>query len=67
MSKLTVGSGNLVRQFDMMRELGGRVTKALPAALIEAAHVGDSAVLVAEEVEAGTEPPDASAVPAATK
>jgi DNA recombination protein RmuC len=47
MSKLTVGSGNLVRQFDMMRELGGRVTKALPAALIEAAHVGDSTVPVA--------------------
>jgi DNA recombination protein RmuC len=56
MKKLNGGSGNLVRQFEMMRELGGRATKALPIALIETAE--DSSVAsVAGEEEASAEAP----------
>lgn len=33
MNRLSVGSGNLVRQADMLRELGAKVSKKLPAGL----------------------------------
>jgi DNA recombination protein RmuC len=62
MKKLTAGPGNLVRQFGMMRELGGRATKPLPAALVEAAEAGESVAPVAEEEEAAAERLSATAL-----
>lgn len=42
-SKLSQGPGNLVRQTEMLRELGARSDKALPPALAEAAADGTAA------------------------
>lgn len=37
--KLSSGNGNLVRQVEMLREMGGRTTKALPPIMLENAAV----------------------------
>ena len=39
MSKLSTGRGNLVGQAQRLKDLGGRASKSLPAALLEAAEV----------------------------
>jgi DNA recombination protein RmuC len=42
-SKLTEGSGNLVRQAEMLRELGAKTDKALPSSLVEKSGAAESA------------------------
>ena len=37
LSKLKTGSGNLIRQVELLKELGGRTTKAIPSSLLETA------------------------------
>jgi len=39
MNRLTTGSGNLVRQVEMLRELGAKATKQLPGELVENGEV----------------------------
>lgn len=39
MGKLAIGRGNLVRQVELLRSMGRRVTRSLPRALLEAAQV----------------------------
>jgi hypothetical protein len=38
MNKLKTGNGNLIRQVEHLKSMGGRTSKALPAALLEAAE-----------------------------
>ena len=52
--RLSTGRGNVIRQAEMLRDLGVKSTKALPSALVEAAQDGDG--LPAIPVAA---PPDA--------
>jgi DNA recombination protein RmuC len=48
-SKLATGKGNVIRQAELLREMGVKPTKSLPAPLIEAAEAGDDAMaLVAQ-------------------
>ncbi len=42
MKKLTSGAGNLVRQAEMLKELGAKATKQIPQDLTEAAGLGDT-------------------------
>ena len=51
MKKLSTGSGNLVRQVEMLKELGLRSKKALPQAMLDAAGVEEPALALAPEAE----------------
>jgi DNA recombination protein RmuC len=48
MKKLSTGSGNLVRQVEMLKELGVRSKKALPQAMLDAAGVEESGLALAD-------------------
>lgn len=45
-SKLATGRGNVIRQAEMLRELGVKPSKALPAPLLDAATAQDDAIVV---------------------
>jgi DNA recombination protein RmuC len=53
MKKLTEGRGNLVRQVEMLKELGVKTTKSLPVKLLEAADSEDTPLALAAEAEEG--------------
>jgi DNA recombination protein RmuC len=53
MKKLTEGRGNLVRQVEMLRELGVKTTKALPAKLLEAGDAEEPTLALAAEADEG--------------
>lgn len=48
--KLHEGSGNLVRQAEMLKSLGARTSKALPDSLMEKARTADETPLLASRV-----------------
>ena len=50
-SQLSTGSGNLLRQTDMLRDLGARATKQLDAGLVEEAKESVPALSVVTENE----------------
>ena len=52
-SQLSTGSGNLLRQTDMLRELGARATKQLDASLVEDAKENTPALSVVTEEKPG--------------
>jgi DNA recombination protein RmuC len=47
-SKLQTGPGNLIRQAEMLKELGARTAKALPVAVAADAHASDEAAPVGQ-------------------
>ena len=51
MKKLSEGRGNLIRQVELLRELGVKSNKTLPAKLLEAAEVEATALALAAEAE----------------
>jgi DNA recombination protein RmuC len=53
-SQLSTGSGNLLRQTDMLRELGARATKQLDASLVEDAKENTPALSVVTEEKPGS-------------
>ena len=50
--KLSTGNGNAIRQAEMLKKLGVKATKALPAALVDAAQDGSGLPSLANEAEA---------------
>jgi DNA recombination protein RmuC len=55
MKKLAEGPGNLVRQVEMLKQLGIRTTKAIPQNLLDNAGAEEGLALAAEADESGTE------------
>ena len=55
MKKLSEGRGNLVRQVEMLKQLGIRTTKSLPPSLLDAAAVEESGLALAAEAADGPE------------
>lgn len=53
-NKLASGRGNVIRQAEMLKLLGVKPAKALPAGMVEAAGDGDEAVAMAAVQETGT-------------
>jgi DNA recombination protein RmuC len=51
MKKLSEGRGNLVRQVEMLKELGVRTTKSIPQALLDAADADEPLLELAAEAE----------------
>ena len=51
MKKLSTGSGNLVRQVEMLKELGVRSKKSLPQSMLDAAGVEQPLLAMAAEAE----------------
>jgi DNA recombination protein RmuC len=51
MGKLVSGRGNVVRQLEQLKSMGGRTSKSLPASLLEAAEGGVTLALTAQVVE----------------
>ena len=51
MGKLVSGRGNIVRQLQQMKTMGGRTAKSLPSTLLEAAEGGASIMLTTQVVE----------------
>jgi DNA recombination protein RmuC len=56
--RLSTGKGNVIRQAQMLKELGVKSTKALPNALVDAAHDGDGLPSIGNEA---VESPDVDA------
>ena len=54
--KLSSGDGNLIRQVEMLRQLGVKPRKPLPPRLVEEAEPGDSGLALAAEAEGMPEP-----------
>ena len=52
--KLSVGDGNLIRQVEMLRQLGVKPRKPLPAKLLETAEVEEPGLALAAEAEDGS-------------
>jgi len=52
MKKLADGRGNLIRQVEMLKELGLRTTKSIPKNLLDRAHVDQAELALAAEAEA---------------
>jgi DNA recombination protein RmuC len=50
--RLSTGKGNVIRQAQMLKELGVKSTKALPSALVDAAHDAEGLPAIAEAGEA---------------
>jgi DNA recombination protein RmuC len=50
--RLSTGNGNVIRQAEMLKKLGVKATKALPAALVDAAHDGAGLPALADDAEA---------------
>jgi DNA recombination protein RmuC len=53
--RLSTGKGNVIRQAQMLKELGVKSTKALPNALVDAAQDGDGLAAIGTD---GVESPD---------
>jgi DNA recombination protein RmuC len=51
MKKLSEGRGNLVRQVEMLKELGVRTTKSLPRTLLERSEAGEISLALAAAEE----------------
>lgn len=64
MSKLSTGNGNLVRQIEILKEMGASTNKSLPPDLLAAAGADDSRGLPLEEAEPAVgRAPDAPLAP----
>ena len=48
-SKLAIGRGNVIRQAEMLRDMGVKPSKALPQALVDIASSEDDAILIPRE------------------
>jgi DNA recombination protein RmuC len=55
-SKLSEGSGNLIKQVEMLRQLGVKPRKSLPTKLLETADVDDAGFALAAEANDNGEP-----------
>jgi DNA recombination protein RmuC len=55
MKKLSEGRGNLVRQVEMLKELGVRTTKSLPRTLLERSEAGEISLALAAAEESQEE------------
>ncbi|MGO8719531.1 MAG: DNA recombination protein RmuC [Acidobacteriaceae bacterium] len=55
MKKLSEGRGNLVRQVEMLKELGVRTTKSLPRALLDRSEAGEISLTLAARAEETSE------------
>jgi DNA recombination protein RmuC len=55
MKKLSEGRGNLVRQVEMLKQLGIRTSKSLPQNLLDGARVEESGLAIAAEAEENSE------------
>jgi DNA recombination protein RmuC len=53
MKKLSEGRGNLLRQVEMLKELGIRTSKSLPQNLLDAAAIDEPGLALAAEADAG--------------
>ena len=53
--KLSAGDGNLIRQVEMLRQLGVKPRKPLPAKMLDSAEVEEPSLALAEESEEGRE------------
>lgn len=51
MKKLSEGRGNLVRQVEMLKELGVRTTKSLPRNLLDRSESGETSLALAAEAD----------------
>ena len=51
MAKLTTGKGNVIRQLEQLKAMGGRTSKSLPASLLEAAEGSMSLAITTHTVE----------------
>jgi DNA recombination protein RmuC len=51
MKKLCEGRGNLVRQVEMLKQLGIRTSKSLPQNLLDTAHAAEQGLAIAAEAE----------------
>jgi DNA recombination protein RmuC len=51
MKKLSEGRGNLVRQVEMLKQLGIRTSKSLPRNLLDAAEEDESTLELATEAQ----------------
>jgi len=58
--KLAEGKGNVIRQAEMLKGLGVKTSKALPNALVDAAHDGDGLPAIANEADAPAAPANAN-------
>jgi DNA recombination protein RmuC len=52
MNKLKTGNGNVIRQVEQLKSMGGRTSKVLPAALLEAAETEATLELTSHTTEA---------------
>jgi DNA recombination protein RmuC len=55
MKKLSEGRGNLLRQVEMLKELGIRTSKSLPRNLLDASAGEESELALAAEADASDE------------
>ncbi|MHB1794186.1 MAG: DNA recombination protein RmuC [Acidobacteriaceae bacterium] len=55
MKKLSEGRGNLVRQVEMLKELGVRATKSLPRTLLDRSEAGEISLTLAAGAEEASE------------
>jgi DNA recombination protein RmuC len=55
MKKLSEGRGNLVRQVEMLKQLGIRTSKSLPQNLLDSASVEEPGLAIAAEAEENDE------------
>jgi DNA recombination protein RmuC len=55
MKKLSEGRGNLVRQVEMLKQLGIRTSKSLPQSLLDAASVEEPGLALAAQAEENSE------------
>jgi DNA recombination protein RmuC len=55
MRKLSEGRGNLVRQVEMLKQLGIRTSKSLPQSLLDAASVEEPGLALAAQAEENSE------------
>ncbi len=58
MKKLSEGRGNLVRQVELLKQLGLRTSKSLPQNLLDAAVVDEPGLALAAEAESDGQPRD---------
>ena len=56
MKKLADGRGNLIRQVEMLKELGLRTNKSIPKNLLDRADVDQTELALAAEAETPREP-----------
>ena len=55
MKKLTEGRGNLIRQVELLKQLGIRTSKQMPRGLLDDAEVEEPGLALAAEADQGGE------------